>query len=64
MTIPPPLSEKDKRTARRAAAERSRYRRLSKGDERCMCRDSSGNGRAKPGCPICGGSGTIALREA
>jgi hypothetical protein len=58
MIVRPALSEKDKRTARRAAAERSRQRRLANGDTRCVCR-GPGNGPAKPNCRICGGSGLI-----
>jgi hypothetical protein len=55
--------EKGRRTLRRAAAERSRQRRLAKGVDRCVCRDSSGTGRAKPNCWICGGSGAVKWAE-
>ena len=57
MTIPGTLSEKLKRMVRQAAAERSRQRR--KGNDRCICRERSGNGRANPNCWICGGSGAV-----
>ena len=60
MTALGTLSEKDKRTMRRAAAERSRQRRKN---DRCICRERSGNGRAKPNCWICGGSGAVRWGE-